>query len=272
MPDETRIDTDLVTLVPEKLFMLGRTYPLDGRVSWGPANGQYQPASAYVLRRPDHALVIDPGLKWIEEGVIGGLAALVDPDEDLKILITRPEYDCIGNVGRIVDSYSNVHVYSSLAANWFDSFDDMLTEESRSTARDAILRAPQEAEIEIVTATLRLLSTIWAYDGATKTLFTSNSFTHGTLSEPDARPVIDEESDDRTTVEDVVDHLLATHHWMRGAPLATISDGVKRVFDQWDVDRVAPGRGAALCGRTVVERHVALLLDALKTLEGAEDE
>jgi hypothetical protein len=115
-------------------------------------------------------------------------------------------------------------------------------------------------------APLRLLPTNWVYDVATRTLFTSDTFTH-VWRPTDDGPWVVTEDDDTTTLDELVDYLLRTRFWwLAGANAEPLCQGMAEVFQTYDVEIVAPSFGCVLEGREVVTRHHELMQEALRTL------
>lgn len=254
-------------IVDGRLYAVGGTYPLDGRVTWAPVAPGYHPTNAYILKDGDDVLIIDPGLKAFQREFLEGVEALVSTDAEVRILITRPQFDCVGNVGPLFDMFPKALLCTTLSPNYFDAFDDLLAVTENGKARMTILRTPNASGLEVMNPVLHLIRTIWAYDPGTRTLFSSDAFSHGTLQSSDERPIIDSAFEDKTTVEDVVAHLTATHHWMLPhAPLRAIADDIVATFDRFDVRIIAPDRGSILVGKDVVDHHVQLMVDALVSL------
>lgn len=259
-------------VLPEALFAFGGGYPLDGRVSWAPRiPGAFQPTNCYLLRRPDgDTVVVDPGLKFVGPAVLSGLASVVDADATLKVVVTRPQFDCVGNIGAIFGAFPNSRICAKdLQSNYFDCFDELLEATQDGAARRTIVMSPEASGLELLSPSLHLLRTTWAYDAHTKTLFTSDSFSHGILDDPGARPVIDDLNTDTTTPKDVAAHLFATNPWMPSAEVGSIGKDLVAIFSRYDVEVVAPDRGCVLVGRDVIGHHVAMLVDAIGSARSA---
>ena len=116
-------------------------------------------------------------------------------------------------------------------------------------------------------APIRLIATRWLYDRATRTLFSSDLFTHVWRGRADGPWIVTEEND-TTTERELRSFMLNTRYWwLEGAPTNSIRRGIDDVFDKFDVETIAPGYGGILRGRKVVARHVRMLDEILKGLD-----
>jgi flavorubredoxin len=117
-------------------------------------------------------------------------------------------------------------------------------------------------------APIRLIATRWLYDRATKTLFSSDLFTH-LWREPATGPwIVTDADNDPTTTADIRSFMLNTRYWwLEGAPTDSIRRGIGEVFDKFDVETIAPGYGCVLRGKKTVEKHIKLVDDVLKSLD-----
>jgi hypothetical protein len=269
-PTQSVKRAEVVELVPELVFAIGGVLPLDERISWAPKGASgYQPAGTYLVLADEMPLVIDPGLAWVEDEVVRGLSSLVPAGTTIDVFLTRSQLECVGNLGAVAARYPIRRIYTGGVRNPFDAFDASPSIDQRS-AGVAVQRSPEDVHLEIIHASLRLLNTYWAYDARTKVLFTSDAFTHTTVGSPDAHPVLDDQAADTTTSGQVIAFMLPAFPWLEGAVTAPIAQHLRAIFDEHDVETVAPVRGCVLQGRDVVMRHVDLLAEALITV-GKED-
>jgi flavorubredoxin len=117
-------------------------------------------------------------------------------------------------------------------------------------------------------APIRLIATRWLYDRATRTLFSSDLFTHLWRDAATGPWVVTEADNDPTTTGDIRSFMLNTRYWwLEGAPTDSIRRGIDKVFDTYDVETIAPGYGCILSGRNVVERHYRMLDEFLKSCD-----
>ena len=135
------------------------------------------------------------------------------------------------------------------------------------TRADTIRLGQRDRAIDVMQAPIRLIATRWLYDRATRTLFSSDMFTHVWRAR-ESGPWIVTDEDDRTSARELRSFLLNTRYWwLEGAPTGSIRRGIAEVFEKCDVETIAPGYGCILHGRAVVARHVAMLDEVLASLD-----
>jgi hypothetical protein len=234
--------------------------------------------NSYLLVEGDDALLIDTGLTIHAQALLRDLDAVLAPGARLSILHTRlGEYNTLCNTPAVVEAHDVRTVYGPhpQAGRWTDFLPG--AGPGFRPAIDAVavgvLHAEQvlhvDAEgrraVEVFTPALRLLPTHWAYDRATRTLFTSDLFTHVTRP-TDAGPWTVTAEDDDVTVEAVRDHMLGTRYWwLAEADTAGIARALTATFARHDIERIAPGYGCVLEGRDVVARHVEMVQTIVAT-------
>jgi hypothetical protein len=117
--------------------------------------------------------------------------------------------------------------------------------------------------VEVFSPELRFLPTYWGWDTGTRTLFTSDVFCHTVVPEEGSPRVVDASSADTTDVETVRRFLHAKFDWLERAATESFRRFLVETFDERQPEILAPTRGCVLKGKKVVERHLALMLDAL---------
>lgn len=278
----------VVPLVEDKLYALSNAYAVDGRVSWHPPGARgVAPMTVYLFRAEQEDLLVDTGLSVHREQVLADLSELGAGDQgrDFSLVTLRSgEFDSICNLAPIARTIPLSHVYSFHPDGIFwgdmhpaEPFDpsqgDSLGTPERSnvaTASEIVLRGSAARQIRVLKPELRLLYTNWLYDEATRTLLTSDSFTwvirpEGAAADRDWRVSAEH---DRTTVEDIREHLLQTRFWwIADADLFDVRAQLESIFDSLAIDRIAPSFGCILEGREVVEHHVQML-DAVLAEQG----
>jgi hypothetical protein len=263
-------------VLAEGLHVLGGLIELDGRVSWAPATARgYQPSNCYALVEGDRVLLVDTGLAVHEDAVLDGLASLIGDGAPLTMFFTRGEMDCVSNLEPIGRRFDIEALYTGGATNPFDAFDELNAIRLRgrrqqidqkgaggdSMARTPLIEFAPKRALEIESPLLRLLPTFWGWDATTGALFTSDSFTHGTLNDRSASRVID--AVEGVTLDEVASHLFAKYWWLPQATTEPLREWLAAKFEQLDPEIVAPTRGCVLRGRQVVRRHLELMLAAL---------
>src|SRR5215211_952364 len=267
----------IAALAEGKLYALQHPYALDGRVSSYPASARgFSVANSYLLTQSDAAMLIDTGFGKDEAAIRGEIESLIAPFLPLSLFPLRlNEFMSINNVATFAGHFNVDQCYTSNpdAALWFD----FGTDNSRNildamnvnavTRADTIELGKHGRAIDVMQAPIRLIATRWLYDRATRTLFSSDLFTHVWRADADGPWILTDEND-TTTERELRSFMLNTRYWwLEGAPTDSIRRGIDTVFDTYDVETIAPGYGCILRGRKVVARHVRMLDEILKGLD-----
>src|SRR5215470_5384016 len=268
----------VAALAPGRLYALQNPFVLDGRVSSYAASARgFSVANSYLLTQSDAALLIDTGFGKDEPVIRAQIETLIAPGLPLSMFPLRlNEFMSINNVESFAAHFNVATCYTSNvdAALWFDfgakqdGRDILKSMKVTAVSRaDTIRLGKGSRAIEVMNAPIRLIATRWLYDGATRTLFSSDLFTH-VWRETAAGPWIVTEADDFATVRDIRSFMLNTRYWwLEGAPTDSIRRGIGDVFDKCDIETIAPGYGCILRGRKVVERHYRMLDEFLKSCD-----
>jgi len=268
----------IAAIAPGKVYALQNAFALDGRVSSYPASARgYAVANSYLLTQRDGAMLIDTGFGKDEPTIRAQIESLIAPGLPLSLFPLRlNEFMSINNVEAFAGHFNVETCYTSNvdAALWFDfgakaQGRDILQsmKVTAVTRADTIRLGQADRAIDVMQAPIRLIATRWLYDRATRTLFSSDMFTHVWRAREDG-PWIVSEDDDTTSARDLRSFLLNTRYWwLEGAPTDSIRRGIGEVFDKHDVETIAPGYGCILSGRKVVARHYHMLDEILKDLD-----
>jgi hypothetical protein len=274
----------IAALADDKLYALQNSFALDGRVSSYPASARgFAVANSYLLTQPDAAMLIDTGFGKDEPVIRAQIEALIAPGLPLSMFPLRlNEFMSINNVESFAGHFNVETCYTSNidAALWFDfgakaEGRDILKsmKVTAVTRADTIELGKEGRAIDVMQAPIRLIATRWLYDRATRTLFSSDMFTH-VWRDTATGPWIVQESDnssadnDSMSLRDVRSFMLNTRYWwLEGAPTDSIRRGIGNVFDTYDIECIAPGYGCILRGRNVVARHYAMLDEFLKACD-----
>jgi len=268
-----------MTIAEGRLYALQNPFALDGRVSSYPRSARgYSVANSYLLTQSDAAILIDTGFGKDEQVIRAQIESLIAPDVRLSLFPLRlNEFMSINNVATLAEVFNVETCYTSDvdAALWFDfgantEGRDVL-ESMKITAvtrADIIKLGKENRVIDVMQAPIRLIPTRWLYDRATRTLFSSDMFTHvwrDTLKGP---WIVTEADESSTSLRDMRSFLLNTRYWwLEGAATDAIRRAVSNVFDKYDVETIAPGYGCILRGRNVVARHYQMLDEILKACD-----
>ena len=269
-----------VELVAGKLYLLGDSIALDGRISWVPRDVRgWQPLNTYVLIEgagdDERVLVIDPGVYAQRTIVREQLAALVAPGRKLSIFLTRPEPDVTGNIGELASCYPVERLYAGGGPNPFDAFEsaNLMDPASRGNRIQMERMLPgfqmplgDNRGVEMLRPTIRLLSTFWGYDAATRTLFTSDSFGHTVQAQRDDDRVLRDGAPSQAATASVKAHLLAKFGWLAHAKTRSIINNLDDMRGKRLIERIAPCHGLVIEGPALVKQHLDALRQVLEEL------
>ena len=269
----------IATMATGKLYALQNPFALDGRVSAYPASARgWSVANSYLLAEPDAAMLIDTGFGKDEPAIRAQIESLIAPGLPLSLFPLRlNEFMSINNVESFAGHFNVDTCYTSNidAALWFDfgakadGRDILQSMKVTAVSRaDTIALGAGGRTIDVMNAPIRLIATRWLYDRATRTLFSSDLFTHVWRDAVAGPWVLTEADNDPTSTRDIRSFMLNTRYWwLEGAPTDSIRRGIGNVFDTYDVETIAPGYGCILSGRNVIERHYRMLDDFLKACD-----
>ncbi len=274
-----RFSGGIAALADDQLYALQNPFPLDGRVSAYPASARgFSAANSYLLTQSDAAMLIDTGFGKDEPVIRAQIESLIAPGLPLSMFPLRlNEFMSINNVESFAGHFNVETCYTSNidAALWFDfgakaEGRDILKsmKVTAVTRADTIELGKGGRAIDVMQAPIRLIATRWLYDRATRTLFSSDMFTHVWRDSETGPWIVDETDNDPTSLRDVRSFMLNTRYWwLEGAPTDTIRRGIGAIFDKYDIETIAPGYGCILRGRNVVARHYRMLDDFLKACD-----
>lgn len=268
----------IVELLPDKVYALQNAFALDGRVSSYPKRARgWSVSNVYLLKEPTGAFILDTGFAAHRDRTLAQIGSVIGPDTPVSLVPLRyNEYMSVGNAMATADRFNVTHCYlpQANAALWLD-FD---LPEARPPGREmssTVLRGRLDMDIGSAgertvvgfTAPLRLINTVWVYDPASLTLFTADSFAHIWQKTPDGPWLID---DDESVADGALvrSFLLNTRYWwLEGASTDSLRQGLAAVFEDYRIETIAPGYGAILTGRKLVERQFQLLDSVLRDLD-----
>jgi hypothetical protein len=223
-------------------------------------------------------MLIDTGFGKDEPAIRAQIESLIAPGLPFSMFPLRlNEFMSINNVESFAGHFNIETCYTSNvdAALWFDfgakaEGRDILSsmKVTAVTRADTIRLGKLGREIDVMQAPIRLIATRWLYDRATRTLFSSDLFTHLWRERATGPWVVTDADNDPTATGDIRSFMLNTRYWwLEGAPTDSIRRGIAEVFDKYDIETIAPGYGCILRGRNVVARHYAMLDEFLKACD-----
>jgi hypothetical protein len=269
----------IASLADDKLYALQNPFALDGRVSSYPASARgFSVANCYLLKQSDAAMLIDTGFGKDEPAIRAQIERLIAPALPLSMFPLRlNEFMSINNVESFAGHFNIDQCYTSNpdAALWFDFG---ATANGRSildamkvtavTRADTIQLGKDGRAIDVMQAAIRLIATRWLYDRATRTLFSSDMFTHVWRDSESGPWIVTEADNDSTSLRDIRSFMLNTRYWwLEGVSTDTMRRGIGDIFDKHDIETIAPGYGCILRGRKVVARHYRMLDEFLKACD-----
>src|SRR5499427_7214493 len=243
----------IMTIAEGKLYALQNPFALDGRVSAYPGSARgYSVANSYLLTESDAALLIDTGFGKDEPTIRAQIETLIPAALPLSMFPLRlNEFMSINNVEAFAAHFNVEQCYTSNvdAALWFDfgakADGRNILRSMRVTAvtrADTIEIGKTGRPIDVVQAPIRLIATRWLYDRATRTLFSSDLFTHVWRDHVHGPWVITDADNDPTSQSDVRSFMLNTRYWwLEGAPTDATRRGIDKIFDTCDIETIAPG-------------------------------
>ena len=223
-------------------------------------------------------MLIDTGFGKDEPAIRSQIERLIAPGLPLSMFPLRlNEFMSINNVESFAAHFNIDQCYTSNpdAALWFDFG---ATANGRSildamkvtavTRADTIQLGKGGRAIDVMQAPIRLIATRWLYDRATRTLFSSDMFTHTWRGTETGPWIVTEAEDDATSLRDVRSFMLNTRYWwLEGVSTDSMRRGIGDIFDKHDIETIAPGYGCILRGRKVVARHYRMLDEFLKACD-----
>ena len=277
--------SSVTELAGGKIYALRNLLTLDGRVSAYPGHARgYSVSNCYLLREPDGAFLLDTGYAANEAQILVQLGSLISRELPLTLFPLRiNEFMSVGNAMTIARTFNAIEAFSPSPDDiklWIDfaSLDPAArarNEPKLVSTRITDLRRLDVGQrgqrfVEAFQTPIRLINTTWIWDETTRTLFTSDSFTQVSADSAEGPWVIDgyDAGDDRLSVEFMQSFMLNTRYWwIEGARTEPLRRGVEAVFKRYPIETIAPGYGAILRGRDLVEQQFAALDDILRRLD-----
>tara|TARA_Y100000590_G_scaffold17848_2_gene21323 strand:+ start:7730 stop:8593 length:864 start_codon:yes stop_codon:yes gene_type:complete len=264
------LENNILELADNKVFSLQNIVKLDGRLSAYPSDQEgYVPLNCYLLREENGAFLFDTGYLYHQKSILNQLKSLLGNKVPLSIIPLRiNEFMSVGNVKAISQSFNVVGYYSPHAegADWFD-FTDKERDLSLKEIPTTIVRGLVNCEvgkgtgrnIHIMSAPIRLINTQWIYDEASKILFSSDMFNYGIAKKNDEDWSIDK-VDDTISTDFIKSFLLNTRYWwLEGAKTRVLRDNIKKYYESYDIETIAPGYGKIFKGKELVKKQFEFL-------------
>ena len=270
-------------LSKNSLYALQNVFELNGLASSYPAKARgYSVVNCYLLKQEDGALLLDSGYTIHADSILTQIGGLLDTKTPLSIYPLRlNEFMSVCNVEAIAGTFHVDQCYSSNpdAALWVDfgGRSDSVNPQPYSLKTTVVSRAQKiyvgsgdQRLLEAFQAPIRLIATRWIYDQVTKTLFTSDSFTHEWRDQKDG-PWMTNATTNQTSAQHVKSFLLNTRYWwLRGGDTGSLRKKLADIFEKYDIENIAPGYGCVIQGRELVKQQYQLLDDALRDFDKSQ--
>src|SRR6266481_6785071 len=213
----------IAALAEGKLYALQNPFALDGRVSSYPKSARgHSVANSYLLTQSDAAMLIDTGFGKDEPVIRAQIESLIAPGLPLSLFPLRlNEFMSINNVETFAGHFNVETCYTSNidAALWFDfgakadgrSILDAMPV-TAVTRSDTIQLGSEGRPIDVMQAPIRPIATRWLYDRATRTLFSSDMFTHVWRDTQKGPWIVTEGDNDSTSLRDMRSFMLNTRY------------------------------------------------------------
>jgi hypothetical protein len=276
------LNSSITDLGEGKAYALHNMMPLDGRVSAYPKSARgFAPSNCYLLVEESGAILLDTGFNGHRRSLFEQIGSIITSDTPLSIFPLRQnEFMSVGNVAALAKEFNVVECFSQGREDMDFWFDFELEEFGPKKEEDklfptTILGAELQCHVGGntsrpiigINAPIRLISTMWIYDEGTRTLFSSDMFSHVWQDNPEG-PWLVVDDDKVTTSAFVSSFLLNTRYWwIEGIDTTTIRAGIADVFDRCDIETLAPGYGTILRGRELVERQFSVLDEVLRDMD-----
>lgn len=278
---DTALHSSITDLGEGKAYALHNVMPLDGRVSAYPKSARgFAPSNCYLLYEDGGAILLDTGFNGHRRSLFEQIGSIITSDTPLSIYPLRlNEFMSIGNGGALAKEFNVVECFSRRPNMdfWLDFEVEefaLKNEEERlfpttilGDELQCLVGGNKNRAIRGYNAPIRLISTMWIYDEATRTLFSSDMFSHVWQDSPEG-PWLVEDDDRVTTSAFVRSFLLNTRYWwLEGVETGLMRKGITEIFKRHDIETLAPGYGTILRGRKLVEQQFSVLDDVLRDLD-----
>jgi flavorubredoxin len=252
--------------IADGIFALGNLVDLRRPLSWIPGGVTgFDPSSCYLVLGDGWPLLVDTGFRTHQAELLDQVRRLVHPGERLDVALTRVEPDCLGNLKAICDevgvarisSQSNVIPLDYLGP-YSQDYPDVVINNGLLPGDE--IRLADDRCLEVVQPPVRTLPTLWLFDKRTGVMFTSDFFGDVQVLNGNWMPQHEGE------MEHARNHMLAKFDWLGIADVSEPLARLRAIFDERDVQAIAPGHGLWTVGAGAVRERVALTTLALESI------
>jgi len=241
----------IATLAEGKLYALQNPFALDGRVSTYPGSARgYSVANCYLLTHRDAALLIDTGFGKDEPVIRAQIESLIAPQLPLSLFPLRlNEFMSINNVEAFAGHFNVEQCYTSnidaacgsISAPRADGRNILESMKVTAVTRaDTIEVGGKDRPIDVMNAPIQPDRHALLYDRATRTLFSSDLFTHVWRDRANGPWFVTDENDTTTEREAALLHAQHALLVAGGRADRLESDAASAMcFDKYDIETIA---------------------------------
>ena len=260
-----------VEKIADNVLALTDVVPIDGRLSWRPPKARgFEPCNKYVVLSDERAMLFDTGYAVHGESLIASLREVVG-SRKLFIFITRIELECIGNLGRLLDTWPGTQVVTANVVPILglvhprvrDAHPAAIHLQMGDTLADFGF-----PEVLINQGPIRMLGTSWPYERRSRTLMTTDFFGCDALERAVDSP-LRTTSDGRPAPDAIYETLRCKFDWLDIAVMDSLLRDWRALFGATKPAAIAPIHGRIQMGealvRDVIEDYRRALFDRAPT-------
>lgn len=233
-------------------------------VSWVAAGTPgFDPSNCYLLLDHGEALLVDTGLRAHGDNLVAQMNEIIAPDTPLHLALTRVEPDCLGNLIDIAEQFRLVRLSSQTNVVPFDylgpfsaRFPDV--EINNGLHPGDVVAFGRDRHLVVVEPAVRTLPTMWYFDQASGSLFTSDFFGEDRLARAD------DWAPHEVDVRTARGHLLTKFDWLGIADTSAAVARLDGIFQRLQIELLAPGHGLWTLGAAAVRDRYQVVRDALR--------
>jgi hypothetical protein len=238
----------------------------DPSLSWVPsASDGWEASHVYLVRSPAGRLLVDVGAAAHLEPLRSALAGELEPGERVRVLLTRIELDCVGNLAALI---GDGLVDDILSTQPFDVGDllHLAPGVERVPARRLLAGWNAELQMEVCAAPLRSLATTWYWSPHSSSLWCSDAFGWAGTARAEDPPLLGADPgagrNDAAAwawARDMRPYLLAKFDWMARAEPERLKSVVESFFATHAPRMLLPTHGSV-----VIDDAAAQMISSLR--------
>lgn len=224
-----------VELTPD-VDWINECHELDGGGDEDDGRRLHLHVSVYVI---DGSVVVDSGSFHHRDEILSGIREVADEGDGgvEALVLSHTDYPHSANVGAVAEEWDDVEIVSSAGVPTIQGLPESST----------VCDVGQTAEV--AGRTLAFVDppladrshTMWIHDAESGVLFTADGF--GNRHLPGECDLTSNDFDDGTRFDDILRHHEETLAWLRYVDVDVLRSAVESVFEEHDVEYVAPIHG-----------------------------